>query len=113
MSSSLASGNLLAMTARGSEAFASESLAAGSAASAEPTTIAAANTPASALRENFFMTAFRLGAARPPDSFDAAALKRFRSVAELCQGPGNPHSASAARMVLRVQLFHALASDVR
>jgi hypothetical protein len=34
-----------------------------SAASPEPTTIAAVNTPASALSKNFFMTAFRLGAA--------------------------------------------------
>src|SRR5688572_268301 len=115
----LTSGNFLTMLARGS----------GSAASSDPQS-RPASSPTSAREKSLFMTAFRLGR-RAPASFDAAADQRFRSLVLLVESGQGPFDnrrqkawllpanrdwcrgrLSAAGVVLRVQLLHALAGDV-
>src|SRR4029453_10423238 len=85
-SSTLVPGNFLAMIARGSVCLpASGCLAAsvltGSAARTDAQSMTE-KIPVNAREKSLFMTAFRLGAERPPASFDAGGDQRFRSLAE-------------------------------
>src|SRR5688572_21151711 len=99
----LISGNFLTMFARGS----------GSAASADPQSMPASN-PTSAREKGLFMTAFRLGRPAP-----CLIRRRSGSTVQKCSKrrgfAGSQRLAaegSAAGVVLRVQLLHALAGDV-
>src|SRR6185295_13085216 len=108
-SSTLVPGNFLAISARGSVCLPASGCLAASACLAPDWAGSAASTyaqsmtekiPFNAREKSLFMTAFRLGAERPPASFDAGGDQRFRSLAETARRTAFSRADGAERGAL-------------